>query len=88
MWEVSSVYIEEERSQYISLGTPFFKNLRLFFSSPRYSTKLRDEIIFIMKLTSDLSGITFKSFKLSPLCQTVSYAAERSMSTTPHFSLH
>ena len=37
-------------------------------------------------LTSDLPGITFKSCKLSPLCQTVSYAAERSMSTTPHFS--
>ena len=68
--------------------TPFFKKLRLLFSSPRYSTKLRDEIIFIMKLTSDLSGITLKSFKLSPLCQTVSYAAERSMSTTPRFSLH
>ena len=52
-------------------GTPFFKNMRLLISSPRYSTKLRDEIIFIMKLTSYLSGITFKSFKLSPLCQTV-----------------
>ena len=85
----SAVYILKRRGASTDpWGTSFLKNLRLLFSSPRCSTKLRDEIIFIMKLTSDLSGITFKSFKLSPLCQTVSYAAERPMSTTPHFSLH
>ena len=68
----SAVYIMKRRGASTDpWGTPFFKNLRLLISSPRYSTKLRDEIIFIMKLTSYLSGITFKSFKLSPLCQTV-----------------
>ena len=83
----SAVYILKRRGASTDpWGTPFFKNLRLLFSSLTYNTKLHDEIIFIMKLTSELSGITFKSCKLSPLCQIVSYAAERSMSTTPHFS--
>ena len=56
----SAVYILKRRGTSTDpWGTPFFKNLRLLFSSLRYNTKLRDEIIFIMKLTSDLSGITF-----------------------------
>ena len=48
--------------------------------------KLRDAISVMMKFTGDLSGITLLSFSLRPLCQTVSYAAERSMKTAPHLS--
>ena len=66
---MSAVYVLKRRGDSSDpWGTPFFNNLRLLFSSLRYSTKLRDEIICIMTLTSDLPGITFKSFKLSPLC--------------------
>ena len=67
-------------------GTPFLRNLCLLLSAPMCIMKLRDAIIVMMKFTRDLSGITLLSFNLRPLCQTVSYAAERSMKMAPHLS--
>ena len=51
------------------------------------TTKLRFDNISMMKPTTCLSGMVQISFRLSPRCHTVSYAAVKSRNTTPAFSL-
>ena len=69
-------------------GTPFFSLLSLLrCPSLVCTTKLRFDNISMMKRTMCLSGMILSSFRWSPRCHTVSYAAVKSRNTTPAFSL-
>ena len=69
-------------------GTPFFIILSLLrCPSLVCTTKLRFDNISMMKPTMCLSGMILSSFRWSPRCHTVSYAAVKSRNTTPAFSL-
>ena len=69
-------------------GTPFL-SLRSRPCCPPLvpSTKLRPETSPTMKCTICLSGSIRRSFRVTPRCHTVSYAAVRSTRTAPAVSL-
>ena len=80
------VGVEEQGASTEPWGTPFLSCLGLLrWPSLMWRVNLRFLSISIMKLTMCRSGISCRSLRWRPRCQTVSYAAVRSSRTTPAF---